>query len=71
MKYNINDILAYNHQGSFMVGIVTKITILDEDIFIYSVSGLDSYVDIPEESIVAQLGNAKDIKREYERALND
>lgn len=67
MKYKINDILAYNHQGAFSIGIVTKITILGEDQVIYSVNATeDMYADILEENVIKVLGNAKNIKEEYE-----
>jgi len=63
IKYNINDIVAYNHQGTFEVGIIVKILVLGELEVIYGVS---TCVDILEENIVKLLGNAKEIKDAWE-----
>lgn len=62
MNYKINDIIAYNSQGTFTVGIITMITILSES----TLYGVDN-VDILEENIIKVLGNAKDIKDDYEQ----
>jgi hypothetical protein len=69
--YKINDILAYNSKGIFAVGIITKITIMAEDMIIYGLTGIDCDVDILSENIVKMLGNAKDIKAEYEVGQDD
>jgi hypothetical protein len=63
VKYKIHDILAYNKQGVFSVGIVTKITIVVDRDVIYH---LDSGADILESNIIKLLGNAKEIKDSYE-----
>ena len=69
--YKINDIVAYNLQGTFAVGIITKIVILGETEIIYGVSGIDCNLDVLDEYIIKVLGNAKDIKEEYEAGQDD
>lgn len=63
-KYNINDIIAYNKQGTFSVGIIVRITIVSsEQACLYM---LDNTVEILEDNIVSYLGNAETIKDIYE-----
>ena len=58
-KYNIHDILTYNKQGVFAVGIVVKITIVDNaQGCLYM---LDNGLEVLEENITSYLGNAETI----------
>lgn len=71
MKYKINDILAFNSQGTFTVAIVTRIVIIGQEDVIYSVTGMDCDLDVLEENVIKCLGNAREIKAEYEAGQDD
>lgn len=71
MKFTINDIVAFNSQGVFSVGIITKIIIVGEDSIIYGIQGIDCNLDVLEENIVKCIGNARVIKEEFEVGQDD
>ena len=59
-KFNIHDIVVYNHQGTLGVGIVVKIEIVgeDEDVLL----SLDNGAVIREDVILEFVGNVKRIQ---------
>ena len=64
LKHRINDIVCYNSQGVFSVGIIVRITIVgrEQDVLF----SLDNNADIREDQIVQGLGNALIIKELHE-----
>ena len=59
-KFNINDIVVYNHQGVIGVGIIVKIEIVGEDAD--QLFSLDNGAVIREDVILEYVGNVKRIQ---------
>ena len=65
-KFNINDIVVYNHQGVLNVGIIVKMTILGEESDV--LYQLNNGETILEDVILEYVGN---VKRIQERVYDD